>query len=251
FLYRDKIETQLGSVAATVSFIETMRSLIKAMTSRCISDALRPGDHHEEVIRSFLSYMNSWEHTAGSKGFLSSSTAEGLRVTLTSTLHLLKYLTTEVGFRYLMTSRLCQDPIERLFGIVRQMSGCNDHPTASQFLISVNTLSFQNLARSPAKSNVSSGLTRSLLDASSAKETSSQRRIDELLDIGNLTEAYEVLSACDLDHRAMCVQASDSRLIFYVAGYVARKSIATTKCAECCQELLQNKGLLISVALLY
>lgn len=107
FLYRDKIETQLGSVAATVSFIETMRSLIKAMTSRCISDALRPGDHHEEVIRSFLSYMNSWEDTAGSKGFLSSSTAEGLRVTLTSTLHLLKYLTTEVGFRYLMTSRLC------------------------------------------------------------------------------------------------------------------------------------------------
>ncbi|KAK8759273.1 hypothetical protein V5799_003095, partial [Amblyomma americanum] len=95
FLYRDKIETQLGSVAATVSFIETMRSLIKAMTSRCISDALRPGDHHEEVIRSFLSYMNSWEDTAGSKGFLSSSTAEGLRVTLTSTLHLLKYLTTE------------------------------------------------------------------------------------------------------------------------------------------------------------
>lgn len=121
------------------------------------------------------------------------------------------------------------------------MSGCNDHPTASQFLISVNTLSFQNLARSPAKSNVSLGLIRSLLDASSAKETSSQRRIDELLDIGNLTEAYEVLSACDLDHRAMRVEASDSRLIFYAAGYVARKSIATTKCAECCQDL-QNKG---------
>lgn len=129
----------------------------------------------------------------------------------------------------MMTSRLRSDPAERLFGIVRQMSGGNDHPTASQFLVSVNTLSFQNLARLPSQSNALSELLRSPLDAFNVKETSSQQRIDEPLEIGNLTEAHELLSICDLDHRSMSVEASDSRLIFYMACYVARKSIAKTK----------------------
>lgn len=83
----------------------------------------------------------------GSAGFLSQTTAEGLRVTLSSTLLLLEYVTTKLNYKYLMTSRLCQDPMERVVGIVRQMSGSNDHPSPSQFLISINTLSFQNLAK--------------------------------------------------------------------------------------------------------
>lgn len=140
-----------------------------------------------------------------------------------------------------MTSRLCQDSIERLFGIVRQMSGCNDHPTPSQFLISVNTLSFQNLSKSPTHGNVSSGLLRNLVGAHDVNNTP-QQRIDELLDIGNLSEAHDVLNDCDLlDHVSMAVQASDSRLIYYMAGYVARRSIASTKCMDCCQQLLKEK----------
>lgn len=50
--------------------------------------------------------------------------------------------------------------------------------------------------------------------------TSSQR-IDELLDVGNHSEAREVLSRCGLDHTDMIVQASDSTLIYYIGGYVA------------------------------
>ncbi|KAH8038552.1 hypothetical protein HPB51_001816 [Rhipicephalus microplus] len=95
------------------------------------------------------------------------------------------------------------------------MCGSNDHPTASQFLITVNTLSFQNLAKSPKGSNVSPGLPRSLLGADSAKDVTSQRKLDELLDAGNLAEAHEVLSECGhgSEHAAMVLQASDSRLI--------------------------------------
>lgn len=70
-----------------------------------------------------------------------------------------------------------------------------------------------------------------------------QRRLDELLDAGNPAEAHEVLSECGLgsDYAVIVVQASDSRLIYYMAGYVAGKSIASTKCAECSQQLLQSK----------
>ncbi|KAM7313814.1 uncharacterized protein ISCGN_003601 [Ixodes scapularis] len=241
FLYEDEIERQHGSTAATISFVERMRMLIEAMTSRCSSGALRPGNVQEECIKSFLAYLDKWEEAAGGQGYLSRSTAEGLRVTLSSTLSLLKYVTSELPYLYIMTSRMSQDGIERLFGIVRQMSGCNDHPTPSQFLISINCLSFQNLAKSPPHGNVSSGLLKSLVGVDDAKETMSQKRVDELLDVGDLTEAYKVLSGCGIEHTAMVAQASDSRLIFYIAGYVARKSIVGTKCDECCHELLQRK----------
>lgn len=73
---------------------------------------------------------------------------------------------------------------------------------------------------------------------------SPQRRLDELFDAGNLAEAHEVLSECGhgTQHTAMVVEASDSRLVYYMAGCVARKSVASTKCAECSQQLLQGRN---------
>lgn len=50
-----------------------------------------------------------------------------------------------------------------LFGILRQMSGCNDQLT-TQFLISVNCLSFYSLAWSPPGGNIAQGVLNSLLD---------------------------------------------------------------------------------------
>nr|XP_054926069.1 uncharacterized protein LOC126529895 [Dermacentor andersoni] len=185
FLYNEQIEEKHGSTAATVSFAEKIRRLIEAMTSRCSLDALRPGGTHEKCIESFLAYLDALEAAPGPEGFLSRITAEGFRVTLSSTLHLLRYVTTKLNFHY-MTSPLCQDPLERLLGVVQQMSGCNDHPTPSQFLIPVNAFSFQNLAKSPMGSNVPSGLLRSLLGAENRNDKTTQRRPDELLDLGNL-----------------------------------------------------------------
>lgn len=50
-----------------------------------------------------------------------------------------------------MTSMLSQDPVENLFGITRQSSGCNSHPTPQQFFITISCLSFYELAKSVAK----------------------------------------------------------------------------------------------------
>lgn len=82
-----------------------------------------------------LKFLDLWEAHARGLGFLSKSTAVGLRVTLKSTKHLLEYLCEEVHFKYLMTARLSQDCLERCFGIVRQAGGGNDHPTPAQFVV--------------------------------------------------------------------------------------------------------------------
>lgn len=87
-----------------------------------------------------LQFLDEWETHAKGLGFLSKSTSEGLRVTIHATKELLKYLTERVGFKYLMTSRLSQDCIERSFGIVRQASGANDHPTPAQFIVIIRYL---------------------------------------------------------------------------------------------------------------
>lgn len=65
------------------------------MTSRCPRDGLRPSSGKVDEIEAFLLFMDHWEAAANKAGggFVSKSTAEGLRVTLCSALSLLTYLT--------------------------------------------------------------------------------------------------------------------------------------------------------------
>ncbi|KAH6939827.1 hypothetical protein HPB50_021872 [Hyalomma asiaticum] len=146
-----------------------MHDLIEIMTSRFATKALRPGSVAEDQLLSFLTYLTEWErHAAGQGGFLSTSTAVGLRVTVSSVISVLDYLPNCVGYKYLMTSKLGQDPIENLFGIVSQPSGCNSHPTPQQFLITVSCLSFYGLAKSVSNGNAEPGVLTSLLEPDGA-----------------------------------------------------------------------------------
>ncbi|KAH9367687.1 hypothetical protein HPB48_012803 [Haemaphysalis longicornis] len=128
-----------------------------------------------------------------------------------------------VGFRYLMTSHLSQDCLERSFGIVRQASGANDHPTPAQFIIIIRCLSFYSLARSPRGTSVSPGLLDSLLSAEESLPN------DEAEDGVVPLEAVEVA----VDHADYVEERSDARLVYYIAGYVARKRVLSTDCAAC------------------
>jgi len=46
------------------------------------------------------------------KEFLTTSTVEGLRVTISSTIDLSKYLLESCGYEYVLTGKMCQDPLE-------------------------------------------------------------------------------------------------------------------------------------------
>jgi len=46
------------------------------------------------------------------KDFLTMTTAQGLRVTIQLTIDLSKYLLEECGFEYVLTGKMCQDPLE-------------------------------------------------------------------------------------------------------------------------------------------
>ncbi|KAH7944920.1 hypothetical protein HPB49_001796 [Dermacentor silvarum] len=65
--------------------------------------------------------------------------------------------------------------------------------------------------------------------------------VDTLLDSGKLDEASNTLQASSLvpDH-VYPEQTSDARLVYYLAGYVARRKIMTTKCRDCFERLLMS-----------
>ncbi|KAH7942063.1 hypothetical protein HPB49_020115 [Dermacentor silvarum] len=68
-------------------------------------------------------------------------------------LNLPTYLSSTESFKYLLTCRTSQVKLENLFGIIRQSSGCNDHPNVSQFLVTMNPMAFYNLAKSQRGKN--------------------------------------------------------------------------------------------------
>ncbi|KAM7281357.1 uncharacterized protein ISCGN_006283 [Ixodes scapularis] len=244
FEHRKHILSRYRTMEPTEDFIRQMNKLIRIMTARMSARALKPGSPNATFLQKFLVYLNEWEAHAkpAGGGFLTGSTASGLRVTIKSTLDLLSYLNSVAGFTYLLTARLSQDKLENLFGIIRQSAGCNDHPTVSQFLVTVNVLSFYNLARSPKGGNCPPAVVKSLLSTADVPTVTAKclsDQLDHFLDNGNIDEAEDVLQSIhpENDHEGYSNKKSNAALVYYVAGYVSRKTVAKNACTSCAAEL--------------
>ncbi|XP_049516519.1 uncharacterized protein LOC125942408 [Dermacentor silvarum] len=240
FFYKDKLSKIFRTAEATEQFVKMIEHLIFVMTSRVPSKGLRTKSKSAGALEEFLTFLDEWEQYAAQHGggFLSAGTALGLRVTLASTLSLLKYVTSSLNYKYLLRANLSQDKLENIFGIVRQSFGCNDHPSPEHFLVIVNNLAFYNLAKTPRNGNSPAETISSFLQPSDVgKEKAAQiaSLIDQLLDEGNLTHASAMLEehSSILDHKGCVEKKSDSRLIFYVAGYVVRKQLKRFPCPAC------------------
>lgn len=75
-----------------------------------------------------------------------------------------------------------------------------------------------------------------------------QSKLDDLLDVGHLNEVHEMVKHCDAmpDHREMVGSNSDSRIPYYVSGYVTRKMLMRTKCEECSLAVASSKRLALA-----
>ncbi|XP_040073445.1 uncharacterized protein LOC120845949 [Ixodes scapularis] len=240
FFYKGDLERRFRTTEPTEQFVKLMEMLIFVMSSRVPSKGLRAQSGSAQFLKKFIAFLSEWEEYAAQHGggFLSAGTALGLRVTLQSTLSLLDYLITSVHYKYLLTANLSQDELENIFGIVRQSFGCNDHPAPEQFLVIINNLTFYSLARPPKNGNSPAEVVTALLQPSDAGKEKAARVtavVDELLDEGSLAHAAVVLKEHSslIDHHVCVEKRSDSRLIYYVAGYVVRKSLKKFPCPEC------------------
>ncbi|KAG0438644.1 hypothetical protein HPB47_016929 [Ixodes persulcatus] len=200
---------------------------------------IRPKSIEEAVINQTLDFLDRWDRHAKGSGFLSKNTAEGLRVTLRSTKELLTYLTTKLGYHYIMTSRLSQDCIEWLFGIAWQASGPNDKPTPAHFCAIMSCLSYYSLAKSPVSGSIAPGMLDALLTPETVPldEPAAYKQLDELIDVNDLDGAQHIL-----DHLPYVAERSVGRLVYYIAGYVARKRVLDTCCRLCKADCLTERS---------
>ncbi|KAF0733640.1 zinc finger MYM-type protein 1-like, partial [Aphis craccivora] len=91
------------------------------------------------TLRTATTWLNEWEYNMSNgfinkNEFLTKATAEGLRISLESTINLSNYLLNECNFIYVLTGKLNQDCLEKFFVIIRQVAGPNDHPFTPTFL---------------------------------------------------------------------------------------------------------------------
>lgn len=84
-------------------------------------------------------------------------------------------------------------------------------------------MSFYSLAKSPRGGSLSPGLLDSLLSAEEALVENEKH--DDVVTM----DAVEVA----VDHADYAEKRSDPRLVYYIAGYVARKRILSTNCTAC------------------
>ncbi|KAH9365991.1 hypothetical protein HPB48_009627 [Haemaphysalis longicornis] len=134
-----------------------------------------------------------------------------------STLDLVAYLCADCNFKCVLTSKLSQDKLENLFGIVRQFNGTNDHPTPAQFLATLNVLAFYNLARPPKGGNCDPQTITALLGEANATCRKScpdvVSKLDKLVDVGNLEDAEHAMNSFAPHDNEYITQNSPARLV--------------------------------------
>jgi len=70
-----------------------------------------------QILKDNLNWINCWEDQVENKyitkdEYLTQNTADGLRVTIKSTLELTEYLLEKCGFKFVLTSKMNQDKLE-------------------------------------------------------------------------------------------------------------------------------------------
>lgn len=157
--------------------------------------------------------------------FLTKATAEGLWISLESTIDLSNYLLNECNFIYVLTGKLNQDCLEKFFGIIRQVAGPNDLPATPTFLQLYRILSvYSPLVKAPKTGNCSISTVITLSDLKEIvkdpdnlperikKINVLKEKIDKILEDGH----YD----CDdifLDHN-YADSTSFECIVYYLAG---------------------------------
>lgn len=139
-----------------------------------------------------------------------------------------------------MTSKFNQDPLERFFGTIRQAGVQNDHPTMPTFLQLYRLLSVQKLIKPPKCGNceITESAEKPCLTVEDIKSIFASDAIPEGK-ISNLTTKLDGLIKTDRwECEDIFPETEDDPaiidcVIYFVAGFVARKFRQKSNCVTC------------------
>ncbi|KAK3915282.1 Transposable element P transposase [Frankliniella fusca] len=284
YLKERNIYPELEDSGPTIKFIERMGDLIKAMNAKDVLHSLKasPDCPQNKILTDFLDYLSNMHEISkvkhpygprskkvvpqgsvvkqrktktseerifvGASDEFTTDAFLGLTVTVRATLELVKYLTEEVGFKFLMTRRLNQDALEHFFGEIRTACGSGSHPDPLLFIQLYRLLSLYSLVKPPKGSNVSGGeLFQALVQLQDLENNENQEDKQKVVDIINsiveesgfaespdetCTNFNPETSACNIDEAALCL----------IAGYISFKvknMKPANSCSVCAESLVR------------
>ncbi|KAE8744170.1 hypothetical protein FOCC_FOCC009178 [Frankliniella occidentalis] len=278
--YKHLGEKRLEDCDISVKFCKLVNKLTDVMNSRIPKKALQPYSEQTQVIEEFLKTFKQMQDylTAKRKAaeiraeeaikkftpdvkfkstannvpkreyVFSESTDTGLIITLKTTLQLLKFLTSDkIKYKYLMTSRLNQDALERFFGLVRQSCGPNTHPEPRVFAQLFRLLSIYSLVKPVKGSNITGGeMLGTLINLQDLKSKSAEERkkefdraLDSIVDKGQDLDQIRAIATMFEDEHNYYEESINEYALVYVAGYVSRKSLKFCHGCACCEAALK------------
>ena len=184
-----------------------------------VGNAIKPGDGKTSYLEFMADWLENWWEKCPAFT-LTANTSKALVRTLRAQSGLIKELLSE-GYKFVLTSRLQSDPVERRFSQYRQMSG-------GRFLVGLREV--QNSERIlRCRSLIKADIDFWKEDLGTDKPTH---------DLGTLMETVN-------EHRTEIMEASldtDSEEVSTtIAGYIAKKLAKRSNCDRCKKLLIANQ----------
>ncbi|KAL4092139.1 hypothetical protein QTP88_026695 [Uroleucon formosanum] len=248
--YRCRKGIGLGGSEETQKCTILLNNLFDTLNRRYAAKGITKSSKNFKIMEDAEIWLDNWEtnvkKTKLSQNEFLTSPAEGLRVTIRSSIELSKYLLYDCGFSYVLTGKMNQDPLEKFFGMIRQAAGPNDHSTGTTFLHLYRILSIYSVLRPPKSGNCT------ILDCQAPKISLSElkdifncesivrqqkiiilnSKVDLLVDEGSW-EADEVFQNHNYNEASVL-----NCIIYYTTGYVSKKIAKNTYCTLCLSALI-------------
>ena len=232
-----------ASAAGTAEFITAFDKIFDCLNSSSLKSAqgklyrkaLSDSSAHLKFLTDeaipFLSSLKVINRTTGADATNNLRCLKGFQITLHGILALWSELKSVHSFKFLLTRRLNQDPLENFFGVVRQQGGNSDNPTPAQFGTAFKKLFYDNFLVSSA-GNCNADFNLMLVGAPSQNVLSSLSK--------TIPKEIEI----DVnDYRSSSVQNSliGTNAVAYVAGYLLKKCFLKHDCETCKGKLVMQE----------
>jgi hypothetical protein len=196
--------------------------------------AMSDATSHQNFIKDSIKFIRSLEVLDGVNIVTGRiKCLQGWLVTLNAILQIWEHLKTMHDFKFLLTRRLNRDPIENLFGAIRQQGGNSDNPTPVQFTRAFRKLFFSSFLESSTGNcdqDLDTLLAQFSKDKSNMPVLVSPKEQPNTLDIGATDYSDKNVGDGLIEANATC----------YVAGYLLMKCLKKHTCQVCKDKLISN-----------
>ena len=108
---------------------------------------IKQNEYRFKFLSSVVCWLDQWRELGFREGKLTLQTFTKFRYSCITLPKLVEYLTEDIGYSYVLSSFVKNDPIEHQFGLYRQMSGSNYNLSVCQLLENERTVKLSNILK--------------------------------------------------------------------------------------------------------